>query len=82
MRLVFDVVHNLAVPVLLGTLYIDKSVKGIFPPERNIATYNSKPVPVLAIIVMPEDFKNEHKNRLQDVSVMEEDVSLLVCMAR
>lgn len=36
---VFVVVHNLAIPVLLGTSFIDRFVRGIFSPERKIVAY-------------------------------------------
>lgn len=78
MRAVFGVLGNLAVPILLRTLHIEKFVIGIFQHERKIASYHSKPVPIHATKTMPE----EHKGKAQDATVIEEDVSYLVCLAK
>ena len=47
-RVWFGVVENLAVPVLLGTSYIDRFVQGIFPQERKVVPNDSRPVAILS----------------------------------
>lgn len=69
LRVVFSVIRSLAVLFYLRTLYIDSFVKGTFPPNRKIVPSNSKPVPILTIKHVPE----EHKDKAQEVTVMEED---------
>lgn len=41
------IVDNLSVSLLLGTYFIDHFLKGIFPSDRKIVPYHSKPVPIL-----------------------------------
>lgn len=45
-RVVFGIAKNVTVPDLLGTLFFDKFVKGIFPDKRKIVSYNSKQVSI------------------------------------
>lgn len=61
-------------PVLLGSAYVNRFVVHIFPPERKIFPYNFKPVPILSIKDMPE----EHKHKIRDVTIMEEDTQRLL----
>lgn len=42
----FGVVANLAVPLRLGTSYIDRFVKGIFPQYRKVVPFHSQPVAI------------------------------------
>lgn len=58
-RVVFVIVRYLAVPVFLGTSFIDSFVKDIFPSERKIVPYISKPVPIIAI----KDLSSEHEDK-------------------
>lgn len=44
----FGAVEILAVSVLLGTSFIDRFIKVIFPGERKIVPHYSKPVAILA----------------------------------
>lgn len=46
-NVVFGVVCQLAVLVLLGTSFINKFIRGIFPEERKVMLQNSNPVPIL-----------------------------------
>lgn len=50
-RVFLGVVRNLAVFALLGTSFIDKFVKGIFPSKQKIVLYNSAPAETLATII-------------------------------
>lgn len=54
LRVNLGAVHNLAVPVLLGTSYIDKFEKDTFSPECKLNSYNSKLVSILAVKYIPE----------------------------
>lgn len=45
----FEIVRNLAVSILLGTLLIDELIEGLFPTERDILTINSPPILILAM---------------------------------
>lgn len=60
------IVKNLAVPVLLGTSFMDKFVKGIFPAKRRIDTYNSQPVLILLVHKMSVD--NQTISRAENVA--------------
>lgn len=66
------------VPVLFGTSYIDRIVKGVFPPEWKIVAYSCRPVRILAVKNTPE----VHKDKSQDVTIIEEDATHQVCVAR
>lgn len=48
-RVVLGVERDLAVPVFLGTSFIDRFVKGFFSPEPKEVSYISRPVPILPI---------------------------------
>lgn len=43
----FGVVENLAVLILIGTLYIDRSIEGIFPTEGTIVSVYSAAAAIL-----------------------------------
>lgn len=43
----FEIIRNVAVPVLLGPLFIDKFIKGIFTSERRIVPSSSPSAPNL-----------------------------------
>lgn len=45
----FAVAQDLCTRVLLGTPFIDRFIKGIFPPERKLVPRDSPPVHILAI---------------------------------
>jgi hypothetical protein len=45
----FAVTQDLCARVLLGTPFIDRFIKGMFPPERKIVPQDSPPVQILAI---------------------------------
>lgn len=78
MRVVLGVVRELVVPVILGTLYIDRSVEGIVPPDWNIITLDYKLVPAFAVNNAPEG----QKKKAQDVTFMKEDIPCLVPVLR
>lgn len=48
-RVMFEIFRNLAVPVFLGILLIDNSIKIIFSIKRKIVLFNSPPVPILTV---------------------------------
>lgn len=48
-RIVLQIINNLAVPVLLGSSLIDKFVQEIFPTYREIVSYNAPLVPILIV---------------------------------
>lgn len=57
--------RNLAVPILLGTSFVDKFVKGVFPSKRKIVTYNSPRVSLLLIheaLTDNQGFNDESEN--------------------
>lgn len=58
-RAIFVVLGNLAVPVLQGTSFIDKSVKMFFPCEHKSMAYHSAHVPIIAPIVKTENGKEK-----------------------
>lgn len=45
LRVSFGVFRNLAVPILFGTIVVDRFGKGIFTAEGKVFPYNSKLVP-------------------------------------
>lgn len=81
-RAAFSVLHNLAVPVFLGTSFIDRFLNIIFPPELKIVPYISKRVPILAIEDISEEPKDNEEDKSQDVMIVEEDVTFLVRVTR
>lgn len=42
----FEVTENLAVDILLGTIYISLCIKGIFPMDRKIVVILSTPISI------------------------------------
>lgn len=69
-------------PALLGTSYIERLAKAIFPPERMIVPYNAKPLRILAIKDAQVERKSEEENKVQNVMVIEDDAKRLVRVAR
>lgn len=66
-REILGVVENLAVRVLLGTNFIYKFVKGIFPPEHTILLYSSAPTAFIATVIkMEKDNEQEEQQGQQD----------------
>jgi len=57
----FGVVPVLVTKVLLGTTYINRFVRGIFPPEQQVVPFHSRPIPLLkpptasVLLVEPHD---------------------------
>lgn len=47
-HIAFGALHNFVISVLLGTLYIDRFIAGIFLLERQIVPVNSREVAILA----------------------------------
>lgn len=47
-RVYFSVVEKLAVPLLVGTSFIDRFVWGIFPVEHRIVTIQAGPVAIIS----------------------------------
>lgn len=54
-RVHFGVVDSLAVPLLVGTSFIDRCFKAIFPIERVIFPIQSRPVPTISEYTPPSD---------------------------
>lgn len=44
----FDIAHNLAVDMLLGTPFIDRLICEIFPANSKVVPRHSHPVPILS----------------------------------
>lgn len=65
-RIHLDALRNLVVLVLWGTTLIDRSVKALFPLERNTVLINSGPEPMPFIKDLSEKQKNR-AHRTQDV---------------
>lgn len=82
MRFFFDNVCNLAVPVVLRTLCVNRFVRGIFPPERKMVADSSKPAPILAVNDVPGELEDKGNDRAQDGSTIEKDAVRLVRVAR
>lgn len=77
---VFGVVRYLTIPVVLGISFIDKFVKSVFPPIRNVVRYNFKPVQIIDINDLPDE--PEDSNKAQSLMVWEEHDPFLVVVAR
>lgn len=58
----FRVVGNLAVPVLLGTSFIDKIIKNIFPDERKTVLFNYSSVSTLTVHQTETDRPGEQED--------------------
>lgn len=77
--LTFDVVDRLALPVLLGTTFIDKYIKSIYPAVRKLFRYHFLPVPIR----MVQKTNSEAKKNTSDIcQLIEEDAALLVTPTR
>lgn len=78
-RDVLGVVRSLELPVLLGTSFLQRSEKGLFPFKWKVVSYNSKPVQILAIEDRPDrpEEPNE-KNITQHIPVPEERIRRMV----
>lgn len=72
----FAVVRNLAVSLLLGTLFVDKFVKGIFSLEEKIVLYSSKPVSIR--IIKEQSDEPSDKKKAQKVLIIDKVVPRLV----
>lgn len=79
-RSVFGGVHDLAVPVLIGTSFIDRFVKGMFSLERKTVPYSSKTLPILDFKSMSEEKKD--KDQTYDIIIIEENATGLLFVAR
>lgn len=77
----FGVVRNLALPVLFGTSYMDRFAMDVLSLERMKILYDSKPVPIPTINIMPEERKDEEKDKAQTISVIERDALRLARVA-
>lgn len=77
-RVVFGIVRKLAVAVLLGTSYLNRFLQGVFPAELKTVPSNAKPVPILTIKYMLE----EHRDKVQDVTIVEKHAPRLVRVPR
>lgn len=77
-RLILGIVHKPVEPILLEASFTYKLVKGIFPPEQKIVTYNSKLVPILTINVSPEELKDKDDRAQNEMKKKEEHVPCLV----
>lgn len=81
-RVVFGIVHTLAVPVLLGASLTDMFVKHSFPPERSIVPYTTQPLLILDIKDLPEEQKNRFEEAQEIMEAKEGHALRLVRMAR
>lgn len=81
-RVVCDIVRNLAVPAILATLFIDRFLKGIFPHDRKIVLYNSKPVPILTINNRSEEQMKKEEVAKNLTMTKDEPAARLVRVAR
>lgn len=66
-RVVSGALCGSAVPILLGTSFIDKIVKVILLPKSKIIPYDSKPVQIHATNIKAREHKKEDekaKNRM------------------
>lgn len=61
-------VQNPVVLVILGTTFIGRFVKGIFPAKRKVVPYNSKPV--LILILTMQIYKDEQEHKKQEYSAL------------
>lgn len=74
-RVIIGAVSNLAVRLLLGTLFINRVVKQIFPPEHKIMTYSFAPIPKIATINKAEGKQRQDKKEggaVKTVTVVED----------
>lgn len=69
MRVVLGLLKNIAVPVLSGTSFIERFVKGIYLSEWKIFMYNSDSVALLLMI--KEDGKEEGSEEANSVMMLE-----------
>lgn len=67
-RVVFEVVRQLVLPVLDGTSFIDKNVRGIFPEESKIVPHNSEPVHLFAVLDEAQTREDREEERLVRVA--------------
>lgn len=70
-RLFFGVERNLAVPVLFGTLLINRFLKSVYCSERRMIRFNSMQVANLAPKCLPEEHKDMDKAK--DLLITEEE---------
>lgn len=64
-RVSFGIGKYLAVPVQLGTLFIEKFVKEIVLPKREIFSYNLQAIPILTVQMV--SINNGTRTRAADV---------------
>lgn len=81
-RVVFDVVRNIAVPFLLGTSFIDKFVRGMFPAKQRVVSYHSKSLPIFAVNDKTEPRRDKNDGALDVLMTKEEQTIHLICVAR
>lgn len=60
-RVTFGIFRNLAVPVLLGTSFINNFAKGIFPGEKKMIPFNSPTVLILTMLERETDQTEEQQ---------------------
>lgn len=72
------VVYKFAVPVLLGTSFIGKFVRGIFSPEQKIVVCNSRALPSVTV----EAILEYHNAKAKDVTAIERHAPRLVRVER
>lgn len=50
MRMMFGLVRNLTVTTLLGTSFVDKCIRGVFPRNQRIFPFKISPLPTVVVL--------------------------------
>lgn len=72
-RVHFGVGRNFAVSVLLAITFIHRFLRAIFPAERKVVPYNSKPVLILILTTPTTKDDQEHNQHEHSILFMESD---------
>lgn len=60
----FRIIQKLAVPVLVGTMFKEKSIRAICFRDTKIVTFNYRPIPILIVYETKYDNTEEQENNL------------------
>lgn len=47
--MIYGIINKLAVPVLLGTTFIDRFIKSVYPDKRRIILQHYPPAPIMMV---------------------------------
>lgn len=72
-HVMFGIVQNLADPVFLGPLFMDRFLKGAFPGQKETVPFNSPPVPMLMMHEAESDKTEEQQDDTIDSTVVEQN---------